>query len=112
RPNFSTAIRQVATGPGASQPPIGQTLPILRSFPPAITRQCATHARSSMMPNMKRKRQRRENSRGLSPPVFLTKDAPMPTPDIAPAALAYFDPGDGRRIAYRHHAPKGGAPTV
>lgn len=36
----------------------------------------------------------------------------MQTPDIAPAALAYFDPGDGRRIAYRHHAPKGSSPTV
>jgi pimeloyl-ACP methyl ester carboxylesterase len=48
----------------------------------------------------------------LSPLVFLTKDAAMQVPDIAPAALAYFDPGDGRRIAYRQHAPKGGAPTV
>ena len=26
--------------------------------------------------------------------------------------LAYFDPGDGRRIAYRHREPKGGSPTV
>lgn len=26
--------------------------------------------------------------------------------------LAYFDPGDGRRIAYRHRAPKEGAPTI
>ena len=26
--------------------------------------------------------------------------------------LAYFDPGDGRRIAYRQRAPKQGAPTV
>lgn len=31
---------------------------------------------------------------------------------IKPTQLAYFDPGDGRRIAYRHRAPKEGAPTV
>ena len=29
-----------------------------------------------------------------------------------PPTLAYFDPGDGRRIAYRHQAAKEGAPTV
>jgi pimeloyl-ACP methyl ester carboxylesterase len=36
----------------------------------------------------------------------------MDTPDITPTDLAYFDPGDGRRIAYRYRAPKDGAPTV
>jgi pimeloyl-ACP methyl ester carboxylesterase len=33
-------------------------------------------------------------------------------PDITPTALAYFDPGDGRRIAYRYRAPKEGGPTT
>lgn len=33
-------------------------------------------------------------------------------PEIKPTELAYFDPGDGRRIAYRYRAPKGSAPTV
>lgn len=36
----------------------------------------------------------------------------MKTPDIAPPELAYFDPGDGRRIAYRQRAPQAHAPTV
>ncbi len=36
----------------------------------------------------------------------------METADIAPTGLAYFDPGDGRRIAYRHRAPGPGVPTV
>jgi pimeloyl-ACP methyl ester carboxylesterase len=33
-------------------------------------------------------------------------------PQVKPTELAYFDPGDGRRIAYRYRAPKEGAPTV
>jgi pimeloyl-ACP methyl ester carboxylesterase len=33
-------------------------------------------------------------------------------PDIPPTELAYFDPGDGRRIAYRYRAPKEGEPTT
>lgn len=33
-------------------------------------------------------------------------------PQIAPPQLAYFDPGDGRRIAYRHREAKAGSPTV
>ena len=36
----------------------------------------------------------------------------MTLPDIAPAPLAYFDPGDGRRIAYRLREPAQGSPTV
>lgn len=36
----------------------------------------------------------------------------MQIPDIVPTHLAYFDPGDGRRIAYRYREPKGGGPTV
>ena len=36
----------------------------------------------------------------------------MKHPDIIPTDLAYFDPGDGRRIAYRRRAPKEGLPTV
>ncbi|MCL6741348.1 alpha/beta hydrolase [Sphingomonas sp. RB56-2] len=36
----------------------------------------------------------------------------MPNPQIAPTSLAYFDPGDGRRIAYRHREAKEGSPTV
>jgi pimeloyl-ACP methyl ester carboxylesterase len=39
-------------------------------------------------------------------------DGAMQLPDIPPTALAYFDPGDGRRIAYRYRAPKDGRPTV
>jgi pimeloyl-ACP methyl ester carboxylesterase len=33
-------------------------------------------------------------------------------PEIKPTELAYFDPGDGRRIAYRYRAPREGMPTV
>jgi len=36
----------------------------------------------------------------------------MQPPEIPPAALAYFDPGDSRRIAYRYREPEGGSPTV
>lgn len=36
----------------------------------------------------------------------------MQTFEITVADLAYFDPGDGRRIAYRHREPKAGSPTV
>jgi len=36
----------------------------------------------------------------------------MQFPDITPPPLAYFDPGDGRRIAYRDRKPKEGRPTV
>ena len=36
----------------------------------------------------------------------------MNPPDIAPAPLAFFDPGDGRRIAYRLRAPAAGSPTI
>jgi pimeloyl-ACP methyl ester carboxylesterase len=36
----------------------------------------------------------------------------MQVPDIPSTELAYFDPGDGRRIAYRFRAPKEGATTV
>jgi pimeloyl-ACP methyl ester carboxylesterase len=36
----------------------------------------------------------------------------MEIPEIPRAELAYFDPGDGRRIAYRYRQPQGGAPTV
>jgi pimeloyl-ACP methyl ester carboxylesterase len=36
----------------------------------------------------------------------------MELPEIAPTNLAYFDPGDGRRIAYRQRAPKKRAPTT
>jgi pimeloyl-ACP methyl ester carboxylesterase len=36
----------------------------------------------------------------------------MQIPDFIPTDLAYFDPGDGRRIAYRYRAPGKGAPTV
>lgn len=36
----------------------------------------------------------------------------MQASDFIPAELAYFDPGDGRRIAYRQRQPKGGSPTV
>jgi len=36
----------------------------------------------------------------------------MQTPEIVPPELAYFDPGDGRRIAYRHRVAKEGGPTV
>ena len=36
----------------------------------------------------------------------------METPSIKPVDLAYFDPGDGRRIAYRYRSPEEGKPTV
>ena len=36
----------------------------------------------------------------------------MQFPEIAPPELAYFDPGDGRRIAYRHREPKEAGPTI
>lgn len=36
----------------------------------------------------------------------------MQIPDITPTTLAYFDPGDGRRIAYRFRAPGPNQPTV
>lgn len=36
----------------------------------------------------------------------------MQLPEYSVAELAYFDPGDGRRIAYRHREPKAGGPTV
>lgn len=36
----------------------------------------------------------------------------MVTPNIPLADLAYFDPGDGRRIAYRKRAPAPGKPMV
>jgi pimeloyl-ACP methyl ester carboxylesterase len=36
----------------------------------------------------------------------------MQTPEITATQLAYFDPGDGRRIAYRFREPKAGGPTV
>ena len=36
----------------------------------------------------------------------------MKIPDFVPTELAYFDPGDGRRIAYRHREAKGGGPTI
>ena len=36
----------------------------------------------------------------------------MSPPEITQAELAYFDPGDGRRIAYRQRLPKPGAPTI
>ena len=36
----------------------------------------------------------------------------MQFPEIIPPELAYFDPGDGRRIAYRHREPKAGGPSV
>src|SRR5688572_8332405 len=36
----------------------------------------------------------------------------MQIAEILPTELAYFDPGDGRRIAYRLRAPIAGAPTI
>ena len=36
----------------------------------------------------------------------------MQPPEIAATELAYFDPGDGRRIAYRLREPKPGEPTI
>jgi pimeloyl-ACP methyl ester carboxylesterase len=36
----------------------------------------------------------------------------MNPPEISPTELAYFDPGDGRRIAYRLRVPGEGRPTI
>jgi pimeloyl-ACP methyl ester carboxylesterase len=36
----------------------------------------------------------------------------MQNPEFLPTQLAYFDPGDGRRIAYRQRQAKAGGPTV
>jgi len=36
----------------------------------------------------------------------------MQPPEIPAAALAYFDPGDNRRIAYRYRGPEAGSPTI
>lgn len=36
----------------------------------------------------------------------------MQTPEISPPPLSYFDPGDGRRIAYRQRTAKAGSPTI
>ena len=36
----------------------------------------------------------------------------MEAAEFAVPDLAYFDPGDGRRLAYRHREPKPGSPTV
>jgi pimeloyl-ACP methyl ester carboxylesterase len=36
----------------------------------------------------------------------------METSEITPTDLAYFDPGDGRRIAYRLREPQSGSPTI
>jgi pimeloyl-ACP methyl ester carboxylesterase len=36
----------------------------------------------------------------------------MQNPEIVPTELAYFDPGDGRRIAYRQREAKAGGPTI
>jgi pimeloyl-ACP methyl ester carboxylesterase len=36
----------------------------------------------------------------------------MTPPELTPTDLAYFDPGDGRRIAYRQREPRAGSPTV
>jgi len=36
----------------------------------------------------------------------------MQFPNLAPPELSYFDPGDGRRIAYRYRQPASGKPTV
>ena len=36
----------------------------------------------------------------------------MEIPEINAPPLAYFDPGDGRRIAYRQRQPEAGRPTV
>jgi len=36
----------------------------------------------------------------------------MQPPEIPATDLAYFDPGDSRRIAYRYREPEGGSPTV
>ena len=36
----------------------------------------------------------------------------MSPPEITAVELAYFDPGDGRRIAYRYREPNAGSPTI
>lgn len=36
----------------------------------------------------------------------------MQAPEIPATDLAYFDPGDNRRIAYRYREPRAGSPTV
>ena len=36
----------------------------------------------------------------------------MQFPNLTSPDLAYFDPGDGRRIAYRYRPPTSGKPTV
>lgn len=36
----------------------------------------------------------------------------MQFPNVTPPDIAYFDPGDGRRIAYRYRPPAAGKPTV
>ncbi|HEY0630077.1 MAG TPA: alpha/beta hydrolase [Sphingomicrobium sp.] len=36
----------------------------------------------------------------------------MQFPEISPPPLAYFDPGDGRRLAYRQREAKAGGPTI
>jgi len=36
----------------------------------------------------------------------------MQAPEIPATDLAYFDPGDNRRIAYRYREPKAGSPTI
>ena len=36
----------------------------------------------------------------------------MQAPEIPATDLAYFDPGDNRRIAYRYRKPKAGSPTI
>ena len=36
----------------------------------------------------------------------------MQPPEIPAADLAYFDPGDNRRIAYRYRGPEAGSPTI
>ena len=36
----------------------------------------------------------------------------MQSPNLTSPDLAYFDPGDGRRIAYRYRPPANGKPTV
>ena len=36
----------------------------------------------------------------------------MQASELTSPDLAYFDPGDGRRIAYRYREPKAGSPTV
>ncbi len=44
--------------------------------------------------------------------VKIGEDNPMDAPQVRPTELAYFDPGDGRRIAYRLRQAEAGAATV